>query len=53
MDEEPAMSTVHRLMGVVVIVLLFVSCVSSTMNDSSGCADHIDQYGACVQVDQP
>lgn len=35
------------------IVFLFVSCVSSTMNDASGCAEHMDQYGACLVADQP
>ena len=35
----------------IVIVLLYVSCVSNTVNDS-GCAQNIDQYGACVVGDQ-
>jgi len=36
----------------VVIVFVFMSYVSSIMN-SSGCALPIDQYGACVEPDQP
>ena len=35
----------------IVIVLLYVSCVSNTVNDS-GCSQNIDQYGACVVGDQ-
>jgi len=35
------------------IVFLFVSCISSTMNDGSDCIKHMDQYGACVVADQP
>jgi len=37
----------------IVIVFLFVSCISGTMNDASGCTQHMDQYGTCVIADQP
>ena len=34
------------------IVLLFVSCVSTTMSDASGCAQ-VDQFGGCIEAVQP
>jgi len=35
------------------IVFLFVACVSTTMNDASGCTQHMDEYGTCVVAEQP